>query len=318
MVHWCDKRASVALVGRELERRGWMLYGWKEDRSDSMTDYYDPESWDGVATHPQRPGVVACVDVSSYTVKSSSGGVRRVDQVKGEICSRCKGAQADPDGWTLETARKDPHGWHASVNAGTGAVSLMPGVVSPIPFLGHGWGAGCPESYDYPRELHGHERCRQCSGRGHTLKPVERIEPWPTFQANPKGASWHVERAGRIVAQGSGVYTIREANAHLEPWASKQAEKLKALCDRIEQAAGGAPQPPLPDAEHVAGSGLEPQPQGSGPTVRPGKRPGFVEVVFPAKPDEETRAALKAAGFRWAPSGGCWYGQSAAVPARFA
>lgn len=303
-VNWGDKRAAVALVGRELERRGWVLHGWTDDKSDAMTDYFAPESWDGVATHPERPGVVVCVDVTGYTVKSSSGGVQRVRHVPGETCPRCGGAQADPDGWTFEKAKTDPRGWHASVNAGTGAVALMPGVVSPIPFLGHGWGAGSPETYEYPRELTGRERCRQCSGRGHMLKAEQHLEPWPTFQANPKGASWHVERDGLIVAQGTGVYTVEDKyDAGTRP-------KLRVLCDRIERAANGR------GMEGAAGSELGPQ--RNGPSVRPGKRPGFVEVVFPAKPSEEVRAELKAAGFRWAPSGGCWYGPKVALPARFA
>jgi len=31
------------------------------------------------------------------------------------------------------------------------------------------------------------------------------------------------------------------------------------------------------------------------------------QIVFPAKPSESIRSMLKCAGFRWSPSGGCWW-----------
>lgn len=39
---------------------GWKVYGYHEDRSDSMTDYWDPASWDGVA---EKNGYILCVNV---------------------------------------------------------------------------------------------------------------------------------------------------------------------------------------------------------------------------------------------------------------
>ena len=39
------KRAMV----HRLFKMGWKVYGWSPDRSDAMTDYYDPEYWSGVA-----------------------------------------------------------------------------------------------------------------------------------------------------------------------------------------------------------------------------------------------------------------------------
>ncbi|RKI83745.1 hypothetical protein D7V90_07585 [bacterium 1xD42-87] len=43
-----------------MSMEGWKVYGYKEDRSDSMTDYYDPANWDGVA---EKNGYILCVDV---------------------------------------------------------------------------------------------------------------------------------------------------------------------------------------------------------------------------------------------------------------
>lgn len=51
-----------------------------------------------------------------------------------------------------------------------------------------------------------------------------------------------------------------------------------------------------------------------GVTVRPSStgRDGFVEVVFGAKPAREVIDGLKARGFRWARTNGCWYGRDVA------
>ncbi len=72
-MHWIERRRAVARIGEELQRQGWTLFGYTEDRSDPMIDYYAPASWNGVATHPDFPGLVACVDVTSYTVELHSG-----------------------------------------------------------------------------------------------------------------------------------------------------------------------------------------------------------------------------------------------------
>lgn len=53
------------------------------------------------------------------------------------------------------------------------------------------------------------------------------------------------------------------------------------------------------------------------PVVRPGKRPGYAEIKFEAKPDAETRGELKAAGFRWNGADGVWWGRADKLPAQY-
>ena len=43
-----------------MSMEGWTVYGYHADHSDSMTDYYDPASWGGVA---EKNGYILCVDV---------------------------------------------------------------------------------------------------------------------------------------------------------------------------------------------------------------------------------------------------------------
>lgn len=51
---------KVMIAHKLMSMEGWKVYGYKEDRSDSMTDYYDPANWDGVA---EKNGYILCVDV---------------------------------------------------------------------------------------------------------------------------------------------------------------------------------------------------------------------------------------------------------------
>lgn len=49
-LHWTEKREAKLLLGLALERAGWSLFGYKPDKSELETDYYDPATWRGVAT----------------------------------------------------------------------------------------------------------------------------------------------------------------------------------------------------------------------------------------------------------------------------
>lgn len=51
---------KVMIAHKLMTMEGWKVYGYKEDKSDSMTDYWDPADWDGVA---EKNGYVLCVDV---------------------------------------------------------------------------------------------------------------------------------------------------------------------------------------------------------------------------------------------------------------
>lgn len=50
MSNYYSKRDAKVRIANELSQRGWKIYGFKEDESDLMTDYYSPANWDGIAT----------------------------------------------------------------------------------------------------------------------------------------------------------------------------------------------------------------------------------------------------------------------------
>lgn len=65
MSNYYDYREVKVMIAHKLmAMEGWKVYGYKEDQSDSMTDYYDPDNWDGVA---EKNGYILCVDVYGAT-----------------------------------------------------------------------------------------------------------------------------------------------------------------------------------------------------------------------------------------------------------
>ena len=43
------EKVKVKIAHRLFNMDGWTVYGWHNDNSDPMTDYYDPAYWDGIA-----------------------------------------------------------------------------------------------------------------------------------------------------------------------------------------------------------------------------------------------------------------------------
>ena len=303
--HWTDRRASKALLAHALRDSGWKLYGYHADASDSMTDYYSPAHWDGIAT---KGSAVVVVGQSSASDSGKTPEMRDAEPSMGP-CGPCGGG-----------------GKELRDYAGSRSVEILTGAVHIDP----GHKAGDP--------------CRWCKGTGQREEwRTHPGETWPTFQANPKARNWHVEIGGRIVASGTGVMELHreeydgrhkvrgDSPEPPEHWdevtcsacgevgafgemmradCSKGRPKTAALVAKIEAAADYATPRPLTLKEGIPSTPTPPD----GVTVREGKRPGYVELVFPAKPGPETRAALKGAGFRWAPSSACWYGKADALP----
>lgn len=83
-MHWTERRKAKATLGLALRARGWTLYGFHEDRSDPMTDYWAPASWDGVA---EKRGYVVVVDISAgSSLLKRSGSRSTAKQPQGDGC----------------------------------------------------------------------------------------------------------------------------------------------------------------------------------------------------------------------------------------
>lgn len=324
-----DKRSAQAMIGHALEARGWKLFGYKEDRSDAMTDYYEPERWDGIATLGEY---VACVGVGEYESKLSGQAITKLVPKEGGTCERCKGSGNDPLGWTLEAARKESKKFHrerlvaehpggtlvegklgpgVKLDENTTVYTPMSGVVSPLWFHEHG-----------DQMMH----CVRCHGAGRMTGKPESVTlgHYPTFQANPPRCNWHLERNGKILASGTGFATV------LRDYSSKHghdakvvagdiiAQKIQSAMEADSKRQGPAPKEkqPMKTESTVAEPEVAPF---AGLTIRKGTREGFVELVFGTKPDADTISNLKAAKFRFTCSNGepRWYGPEANLPERY-
>lgn len=292
-MNYYDRRDAAVKIARELVALGWKLYGYSEDRSDSMTDLYLPARWDGIATKGQH---VAAVDVRESLVRSYSGRPITVSiPVVAGTCPRCSGAKVDPLGWTLEGARKQPREFNSDVLRARylgatergpeiqklelpdgSSVSHFPmNVVSPIPF-------------DDGR-LH----CVKCLGTGTESGTPEtrEVDVYPVFQANPRGRTWHVEAHGTIVLSGVGLQRCL-----LDQHARALAQRLDA----------------------VTGTTVVEQQLGGGVTLTPNPEKGGLELRFTSKPSAEILASLKAQSWRWSRFARCWYTKNTPANKAFA
>jgi len=275
-MHWTERRRAKVKLGLGLRTANWQLYGFKEDQSDSMSDYYDPESWSGIAEKDGPGGLyVVVVDVkpSNETILKRSGGYETSKRVPGDDCPHCDGTGQESEGWTYEQAKAKPREFNLdrTKRQTPGAVPLIPHVVSPLYF-----------------DESGREKCEKCSGLGHTWRLEEVSVDWPKYRANPDRKLWHVEKDGRILDSGIGLGPCAD-------WDKERAQAaVERIVARIENALHGRPSIGASAAVTEA-------------TVRRNPAKNGIEVVFPAKPGADVRAGLKRLRFRWSRRQGLWY-----------
>lgn len=58
--YYVYENVKVMIAHKLMSMEGWKVYGYKSDESDSMTDYYSPANWNGIA---EKNGYVLCIDV---------------------------------------------------------------------------------------------------------------------------------------------------------------------------------------------------------------------------------------------------------------
>jgi hypothetical protein len=233
MADFYDKQRATVRIGTELRQRGWSALGYKEDASESQSDYYSPASWQGIAIHPDRPGIVVVVNVAANSAKQRSGKdeITRTP-VPGNPCPDCSSTGIAPGARTYNAALLRPDDAHAVQATRARGRSLRIGGGSPV----------SPSSYHDD----GQPRCRTCQGRGHDIQIQSSVAfTWPTFQPTPHGRAWHVEYQGTKIASGTGF-------AACAAFHEQQARLAVArVCDEIEAAAARAPRAPAataPDA----------------------------------------------------------------------
>ncbi|GAB6989387.1 hypothetical protein [Paenibacillus pini] len=75
-MHYLDKQeAKVKIMGKLVEG-GWKVFGFDPDQSDSMTDYFHPASWSGIAS---KNDYVLLIDICKYNLSDSGKEIRKYD-----------------------------------------------------------------------------------------------------------------------------------------------------------------------------------------------------------------------------------------------
>ncbi|PZT57472.1 hypothetical protein [Paenibacillus silvae] len=64
-MHYLDKQHAKVNIMYKLVDAGWQVFGYKQDESDAMVDYYSPARWSGVAT---KNGFVLLIDVYNLSL----------------------------------------------------------------------------------------------------------------------------------------------------------------------------------------------------------------------------------------------------------
>lgn len=191
-MHYLDKQEAKVNIMYKLVDAGWKVFGYKQDESDSMVDYYSPASWSGVAT---KNGYVLLVDVCKYNLSDSGREVRKYNYNKQTYVANSR----------IEKLTAMMNDAASTENEKASCEVLI------------------------KKELE----------KANVEPSFTVIETYPTFAfANPKGASWHIEKDGQIIAKGNGVYATNTYDwENKEKSATQQKdEKILSLVKRIEKA----------------------------------------------------------------------------------
>ena len=96
--NYYEMRDAKVKIAHELMNRGWDVKGYKPDESDSMTDYYSPANWGGIAI---KNGFILCIDtryaaesepIKEYNPKASLSFENRKKIEKLEALTQERGA----------------------------------------------------------------------------------------------------------------------------------------------------------------------------------------------------------------------------------
>lgn len=157
MNYW-TKRDSLVTISTALRFYDWKIYGYKEDNSDFMTDYYDPERWDGIAV---KNGYILVID-------NSTGGT-----IGGNFVKKSYDSKLLKKIEKLKALRDCPS---ASAGEKRNASAII----------------------------------KRLDKNLVTEIIVENDLPPVKFQANPNNFKWHIEKNGKIIAKGNGVFGFKD------------------------------------------------------------------------------------------------------------
>lgn len=176
-MNYYEKQRAYVSVALALRNASWNLYGYHEDESDILTDYWSPAYWNGCAIN--NDGYLVVNDYRN----SDGHDITKLRNVTSKICDICNGTGIAPnsDEWNLEKAKYDPIGFHNWFDKyrNDGAISLMKSVVSPLFF-----------------NADGTLKCLKCQGKGkkssYNESYKEVVDHYPKYIAPRKRVMFHL------------------------------------------------------------------------------------------------------------------------------
>lgn len=168
-----DKKESLNIICQVLTYNGWVIYGYKEDRSDFMTDYYEPANWDGIAV---KNGYILVMN-KSYSGGTLAGNyvLRSYSKDTNEIVKKL----IDKNQKLLSLAENEA----ASEGEKTNALAMIEKNNQKIQSYRNEYYLEEDSNNPYPANL-----------------------PEVTYQKNPGRATWHIEKDGKIIDKGTGYF----------------------------------------------------------------------------------------------------------------
>lgn len=113
MSNYYSKRSAKVNIAHMLMSKGWKVYGYKEDKSDSMTDYYDPAYWEGIATKngyilvvDNKTGYNSGKDITKYNPAGNLSLDDKEKIAKLEVMTESRGCTAGEEQQAKETIEK--------------------------------------------------------------------------------------------------------------------------------------------------------------------------------------------------------------------
>lgn len=305
-VSYYDKQRASSRLAYALRALGWKTQGYKEDESDSMTDYYSPASWmlDAVATHPDFPNVRIGCNIDAHDVEKSGKPVYQWMKTHEVPCPRCKGAKVDPElgSWTFAAANADKREYlhQESRIAHHGAVSLFP-MVNDRDFI-------TAEDGELRR------RCHVCRGHGTKDEGAEAIHHYEPVIKNitPRGTMCHIEVGDEMRVRFS--YTGWAKLCDYDTGVAEAEALAKELTDVARRITEKATQPAVVPVKAeprtlatLTRATVEVAMPDAPADVSVTVEGTYTWIAFPTKPDKTVLDGLKGMGARWAGKRKAWY-----------
>lgn len=160
-----DYRKAKVNLYYALKAKGWRMFNFKEDESDSMTDYYSPASWSPAIA--EKNGVIFVCDVAEYEVKRYSGY---------EVYEYTQNTTTYKDNskiTKLQAIANDQAATEGEKQAAQEAINRIT------------------------------EHAEQSQENREKTKVLKYV--YPSFMANPGKSKWHLEKDGKILDKGTGL-----------------------------------------------------------------------------------------------------------------